>query len=203
MASAVRARAVSPGGGMCDELERIRRVSDTLCTGHASLRDRYARRALFLDLAILSLSLWLVAVAFVEPHLGAKLTPFHWDHQIWIGTLGVLTFLLTIVQLKTDWKARADAHKRTLDIYSEVKREAGYLIATGELGDDACRRVLARYDMASAVGIAMPEADFLPQKRTHKLKVALSKHLDAHPGASLTLTRIRFWLRDNFGRRRR
>jgi hypothetical protein len=204
MAGALRARrAVTSGGGMRDELERIRRVSDTLCTGHAGLRDRYARRALLLDLAILSSSLWLVAVAFVEPHLGARLTPFQWDQQIWIGMLGVLTFLLTIVQLKTDWKARADAHNRTLDIYSEVKREAGYLIATGEFGDDVCRRVLARYDMASAVGVAMPEADFLPQKRRHKLKVALSKHLDAHPGASLTLTRLRFWLRDNFRKRRR
>jgi hypothetical protein len=204
VARVVRARrAVNSTGGMCGELERIRRVSDTLCTGHAGLRDRYARRALLLDLGILTLSLWLVAVAFVEPELGARLTPFHWDHQIWIGMLGVLTFLLTIVQLKTDWKARADAHKRTLDIYSEVKREAGYLIATGEFSDDSCRRVLARYDLASAVGIAIPEADFLPQKRRHKLKVALSKHLDGHPGASLTLTRVKFWLRDNFGKKRR
>jgi hypothetical protein len=38
----------------------------------------------------------------------------------------------------------------------------------------------------------------LPQKRRHKIKVALSKHLDAHPSASLLLTRLRFWFRDNF-----
>lgn len=183
---------------MHDELERIRRVSDTLCTGHAGLRDRFARRALFLDICVLGLSSWLVALAFVEPRINVRLTPFGWDSTIWIGVLGVATFFLTLVQLKTDWKGRADAHKRTFDIYAEVKREAGYLLAAGDIEDTACRRVLSRYDMASAVGVAIPEREFLPQKRRHKVKVALSKHLDAHPSASLILTRFRFWIRDNF-----
>jgi hypothetical protein len=71
-------------------------------------------------------------------------------------------------------------------------------LASGELDEQASRRVLARYDMASAVGVEMSERSFLTQKRRHKLKVALSKHLDAHPGASLFLTRVRFWIRDNF-----
>ena len=36
-------------GGTKEELQRIRRVSDMLCTAHAGLRDRYSRLALFLD----------------------------------------------------------------------------------------------------------------------------------------------------------
>ena len=188
---------MSAAAAMREELERIRRVSDTLCTGHAGLRDRFARRALILDLSILALSSWLVALAFVEPRLNVRLTPFGWDSQIWVGVLSIATFFLTLVQFKTDWKGRADAHKRTLDIYAEVKREAGYLLAAGDIEEDPCRRVLSRYDMASAVGVEIPEREFLPQKRRHKIKVALSKHLDTHPSASLLLTRIRFWLRDN------
>jgi hypothetical protein len=183
---------------MRDELERIRRVSDTLCSGHAALRDRLALRALILDLCVLGLSTWLVALAFVQPNINLRLTPFRWDSQIWVGVLSAATFFLTLVQFKTDWKGRADAHKRTLDIYSEVKREAGYLLAAGDIEETACRRVLSRYDMASAVGVAIPESEFLPQKRRHMTKVALSKHLDTHPSASLFLTRIRFWIRDNF-----
>lgn len=197
MAGALRHRPVTASDGMRSELERIRRVSDTLCTAHAGLRDRLTRRALVLDLSILGLSSWLVALAFVEPRINVKLTPFGWDSQIWMGMLSVATFFLTIVQLKTDWKGRADAHKRTLDIYSEVKREAGYLLASGEIEDHACQRVLSRYDMASAVGVAIPEGDFLPQKRRHKIKITLSKHLDTHPAASLLLTHLRFWIRDN------
>ncbi|SUS03283.1 conserved hypothetical protein [uncultured Defluviicoccus sp.] len=183
---------------MRDEMERVRRVADSLCTGHAALRDRYASRALILDVSILGTSTWLVALSFVDPQLSDWLTPLDWDSRIWIGVLGVVTFFATIFQLKTDWKARADGHKRTLEVYAEVKREAGYILAAGEFDDDACKRVLARYDLASAVGLAIPEKEFLRQKQRHKLKVALSKHLDTHPSASLLLTRIRFWIKDNF-----
>lgn len=189
--------------GIRREIERIRRVSDMLCTGHADLRDRYARRALVLDLLILGLSTWLVALAFIEPKINVSLTPFNFDPQLWGGLLAIGTFFLTIAQLKTDWKARSDAHKRTLDVYAEVKREAGYLLATGTLDPAASRQVLTRYDMASAVGLEMPERDFLRQKRRHLIKVAISKHLDNHPSASLAFARIQFWLRDNFAGRRR
>lgn len=183
---------------MRDELERIKRVSDALCTGHAALRDRFGRRALVLDLFLLGLSSWLVALSFAEPRIHKALTPFDMDSQIWIGVLGIGAFFLTVIQFKTDWKARADAHKRTLDLYAEVKREAGYLLAVGAVEEAAWRRVLSRYDMASAVGVAIPEAEFLAQKRNHKIKVTLSKHLDVHPGASLVLVRLKLWIKDNF-----
>jgi hypothetical protein len=191
---------MSDGDGLHEELGRIRRVSDMLCTGHAGLRDHYARMATALDLSILALSTWIAALAFVEPRLNVTLTPFGLDPQLWSGLLAVATLFLAIVQLKTDWKGRCDAHRRTVDVYAEVKREAGYLLASGQFDDLACRRVLARYDMASAVGVEMPERFFLKQKRRHKMKVALSRHLDAHPGASLVLTHLRFWWRDNFGK---
>jgi hypothetical protein len=181
------------GEGTGDELQRIRRVSDMLCTAHAGLRDRYSRWALFLDLSILGLSTWLVALAFVEPRIGVSLTPFGMDSQIWGGLLATCTFFLTIAQLKTDWKGRSDAHRRTLDLYAEVKREAGYLLASGALDDAAVRRVLARYDVASAVGIAVPERDFLPQKKRHLVKIELSKRLDTMPGSSLIFARLRLW----------
>jgi hypothetical protein len=186
---------------MRDEIDRIRRVSDTLCSGHAGLRDRFARRALLLDLCILGSSSWLVALAFVEPRINVQLTPFGLDSQIWVGTVSVVTFFLTIIQLITDWKGRADAHKRTFEIYAEVKREAGYLLATETIEETACQRILSRYNMASAVGVTLPESDFLAQKQRHRLKIALSKHLDKHPSASLPLTRLRFWMRDNFWKR--
>jgi hypothetical protein len=185
-------------GASSEELARIRRVADTLCTGHAHLRDSFARRALILDLSILASSTWLVALAFVDPSITSKLAPFDVDARIWVGALGIVTFFCSLVQIKTDWKGRSDAHKRTLEIYAEVKREAGYILASGSIDDAAYRRVLARYDLASAVGIEIPEAQFLPQKRRHLVKVALSKHLDSYPAAWLWLVRLRFWLRDNF-----
>lgn len=185
---------------MRTELERVRRVSDTLCSGHAFLRDRFSRMALALDLLILSLSAWLVALAFVDPDLGLQLTPPGFSPPLWTGMLAIGTFILTLVQLKTDWKGRSDAHKRTCEVYAEVKREAGYLLATDDFEEAAITRVLARYDMACAVGVALPESEFLPQKRRHKTKVEISKYLDTHPGASITVMRMRLWWRDNIGK---
>ncbi|AQQ05677.1 hypothetical protein B0E33_20645 [Roseibium algicola] len=171
-----------------------------LCTGHAGLRDKYARWALALDLAILGSSTWLTGLAFVAPSINLSLTPFNLAPELWTGLLSVTTLFLAIVQLKSDWKARSDAHRHTFDIYAEVKREAGYLLASDEFDEQGYRRILARYDMASAVGLALPEKLFLHQKRQHLLKIAISKHLDHRPGASILLTRVRFWIQDSFGK---
>src|SRR5260370_9787557 len=118
---------------MRDELERIRRVSDALCTGHAGLRDRFVQRALVLDLCVLGLSSWLVALAFVQPPINVRLTPFGLDSQIWVGVLNVAPFFLTLFQVKTDWKGPADAHNRTFEIYAERLHETVSRLAPGEI----------------------------------------------------------------------
>lgn len=184
-----------------EELERVKRTSDMLATGHAHLKEKYDRRAVTLDIAILALSLWLTAIAFVDPQLGVRLTPFGLEPRLWVGVLGVFTFLLSIVQLRVDWKRQSDAHRRTCDLYSEVKRECSHLLASGaEIKEEDSRRVLARYGIATDVGTAMPEGEFLRQKKRHVQKVAISRHLDAHPGASIIHLRVRMWLRDNLER---
>lgn len=179
------------------EVARIERVSDMLCTGHAHLRDTYYRRALFLELVILGASTWLLALTFVEPRINARLTPFNLDPQMWTGIIGITVFFLTLIQIKNDWKGRSDAHRRTADLYAEVKREARCQLSLG-LTDEAFRKIVARYDLANATGIPMPESQFLRQKRRHKIKVALSQYLDQHPGAWLPAVYLRMWIRDNF-----
>jgi hypothetical protein len=184
-----------------EELERVRRVSDMLTTGHSALTERFNRRAVLLDISILGISLWLTAIVFVEPHLNVRLTPFKMDPQLWVGLLGVFCFFLSIVQLRVDWKGRSDAHKRTCNLYAEVKRECGYLLASEEqITEEKSRRVLARYDMATDVGVSLPEKEFLRQKKRHLQKIAISKHLDTHPGASLILIRLKMWWSDNMSR---
>ena len=185
------------------EIERIKRIADIMCTAHAGLHDRYHRLASFLDLLILGLSTWLVALSFVEPKTGAKLTPFGLESGIWIGLLAVGTFFLTIVQLKTDWKRRASAHRRALDTFAAVKREAAYVISQSEHDLIARRRIVDRYDMASVVSIAIPEKEFTRQKSRHLIKIAVSRHLDTHPSASIALTRLRLWWRDNLSKEQR
>jgi hypothetical protein len=76
------------------ELERIKRVSDMLVTGHARLRDRYSRRAILLDLAVMALMTWLTAVVFIEPGIFVKVTPFGVEPPVWVGFLGIFWFFL-------------------------------------------------------------------------------------------------------------
>lgn len=169
-----------------------------LASAHAALRDRYAHRATALDLTILALSTWLVSVVFVEPRIGLKLTPFRLEPEIWVGLLGILAFFLTIAQMTVDWKGKADAHKRSFDMYVQVKRECTYLLASGkDIDAESSQRPLARYDLAVQVGVPVPERFFLVQKRNHLRKIAISKHLDTHPGTSIPLLRLKFWWRDN------
>jgi hypothetical protein len=173
-----------------------------LVTANANLRERYARRAFCLDLAILAISVWLTAVVFVEPRLNVKLTPFHLDPQLWVGLLGIFVFFLSIVQLRVDWKAQSDAHKRSFDLYVEVKNECRYLMSSdGILTRDGCQRALTMFELAGDVGRQIPEKEFLKQKRRHLQKVAMSRHLDTHPWASLFLLKLRMWWRSNAGQR--
>jgi len=169
-----------------------------LVTAHAHLRERYARRALILDLTILGLSVWLTAVVFVEPRLNLRLRPGGLDPQVWIGLLGAGTFFLSIVQLRVDWKGRSDAHKRSFDLYAEVKNECRHLMSSdGILTREMCQRALTKFELASDVGTQIPEEEFLKQKRRHLLKVTMSRHLDTHPAASLLLLRLKFWWTSN------
>jgi hypothetical protein len=182
-----------------DEFERIRRVSNMLCSGHADLRDRYSRYAFLLDLSILALSTWIAALAFIDPKLALLVTPSNFDPQIWTGVLGTIAFFLSLLQFKVDWKGRADCHNRSLEIYAEVKRLAGQLLGSeSELNSKDCKDVLSRYHMAGVIGASIPEREFLKQKRRHLTKVAISKHLDTHPYASIFIFKVKLWLRDNF-----
>lgn len=182
-----------------DELDRIRRVSDLLCTAHATLRDRYSRRAFLLDIIILLSSAWLTALSFLDPRFNRWLVPFDFDPSLWIGLLGVITFGLTLVQFKTDWKGRSEAHKRSFGMYVEVKREASYLLSSPvDIPFRDFQRLAARYDMASDVGTGVPEKDFLRLKRAHKLKIEASRALDEKPGMSIAWYYVRAFYRDNF-----
>ncbi|THV25086.1 hypothetical protein [Peteryoungia ipomoeae] len=183
------------------EVSRIRRVSDQLCSSHAALRDKFYRRAFVMDIFLLLLSAWVTIVSVVDERYVAFLTPYGFDSQLWAGLLGLAVFVLTLFQFKVDWKGTSEAHKRTFSLYAEVKREAGYLLASNKDGEEIplreFQRLTSRYDMASDAGVAVPERDFLRLKKAHRLKIAVSKRLDEYPGSNIWLTAALIILRDN------
>jgi len=182
-----------------EELKRIKRVSDLLTSAHAVLRVKYARLALTLDIVLLVLSVWLTAMVFVEPRIGVQLSPPGIDKEISIGLIAIGTFFLTLIRMRVDWRGRADIHSQVSTTYSTIKLECTQLLSRlDSLIESDYRRFLDRYLSAGEYSVPIPDAKFNRLKRQHLIKVEISKYLSCHPGASITLLRLKLWWRDSF-----
>ena len=184
---------------MQEELERMRRVADQLCSCHAMLRDRFARLSFYLDIGLLVVTAWLTVIALIDQKFYPWVVPNWIEPSLGIGLLGFFTFCGVLFQFKSDWRGKSEAHGRTHAMYSEVKREAGYILATSETVEPKeFQRLATRYDMASDSGIPIPDKLFLKLKKMHLQKVAISKLLDAKPGLSILLTKTKMFFGDNW-----
>ena len=126
------------------------------------------------------------------------MTPFYWDHEIWLGCLAIGIFFLSIMQLRVDWKGRVEAHSRSCTAYWNVKRESGYLISLNDdINENDYQKIFDVNNVASSSSIAIPDRLFPKLKKTHLLKVEISRYLSKHPGASIYRIRFAIWWRDN------
>jgi len=181
-----------------EELKRIRRIADQLCTAHSIERERFHRRAMLLDIIIMLGSLYLVSMVFIDPVINNTLTPPGWKPVIWTGTIAIFVFAFSIIQLMVDWKGRADAHGRSLSMYAEAKSNCiEVLNGTAPISKEIYNGISTRYNMASDIGIHIPDSRFLTLKQKHLVKIELSKQLDNNPSLCLPLARIKLWWRDN------
>lgn len=175
--------------------KRAIRVGDQSCTGYAHLRDKYRRRAFWLDLLILLLSGWVVSMVFVQPRIAVELSPKGIPNDVWIGLLSILAFALSLVQLLVNWKGRAQLYQQAASSLSVFVKEHRPLL--GLITDQQAEAALARYSALTDGLEPIPESQFLALKKRHRLKLELSRLLDDRPGANLTLWRLRIALRDN------
>lgn len=183
-----------------DELERIRRVSDLLCTAHATLRDTYRTRGLIVEVIVLISTFLLTVIALADQNLLMQLLNTTVSAQLGSGIAGSLIFCLTLLQLTLRWKEKAESHEKSFRMYAEVKRESIYTLMQSEpIPEKDFQRLADRYDMAGDVGTAIPEKLFIKLKQRHELKVEVSKAISNKPGASVFLAKVKIFLRDNFG----
>jgi len=89
------------------------------------------------------------------------------------GLLAIFTFILSIAEIKVDWKGLSDAHKRSVAMYAEAHRRAGHLLSEKSVTERDYSQLLTRFDMAALIGIEIPEKEFLRQKKRHKTKSRL------------------------------
>jgi len=182
-----------------NELQRIRRVSDMLTSMHSVLRDEYSRKSTIVDCALFGSLIILVALVFVDPALLGWLPLSASGSRILMGVFALITFFLSLVVFRVDWKPKSDLHKRAAEAYSRIKLECQELLMTFNTASDTeIQKLLVRYRDLGEICVAVPEGSFLRLKNKHKLKVALSKYLDDNPGACLLLLKLKIWFADTF-----
>jgi hypothetical protein len=179
-------------------VDRALRVADQQATAYAILRDRYQYRSRLLDIGVLLLSIWLVAMTFVEPVIGDSLSPAFVRREIWIGLLSIGAFVLSTLQLLVDWKGRAQSYARSLAAVSGFVKAYRGLLKRDEVDSAAVNEALAAYRAISDSVEAVPESEFLRLKQRHRIKIAISQVLNERPGRSITLIRLGIFWQDNF-----
>ncbi len=178
--------------GQKNELERIRRVSDMLVSMHSILRDEYSRKSIVVDSSLFGSSIILVALVFVDPLLLDWLPLSPTASRILLGAFALLTFFISLVIFRVDWKSRSKLHKYAAEMYSNIKLESQEILVTFEIASDIdIQKLLIRYKYLGQICVSIPESSFLRLKNKHKTKVAISKYLDDNPGASLWVLRLR------------
>jgi len=181
-----------------EEVQRIKRVSDQLCTCHSILGDRFRRRAHILTTIIFASSTWMLALVFVEPTIGKKLSPYGIDHTLWIGVLSIITFFVSILELLLNWRECAERHEQSLEYYAGIKQFCKQLLSQDIISDTEYNHLQHRYMLASEMCESVSDRDFIKLKQKHLKKIALSKYLDKYPHTLLPLLSLRLFLKDTF-----
>jgi hypothetical protein len=183
------------------EIERMYRVSDLMVTAHSTLRDRYIFRARVTDIILLVGGGLVAAFTFLDPAVAKVVLPSNFPASVLVGLAGIGIFVASLVQMKMDWNGRSALHGRAAESYLSVKHELGRIKC---FSAEDCKQMEAAFastrDHYEAIGgttISVPERLFPKLKQAYRLKVEISKALDARPGASILLLRFKIWWRDN------
>lgn len=180
-----------------EEVGRIKRVSDQLCSMHSILRDGYKFKSIWLNIFIMSSSLWTLLIAFVDPVVGTKFNPTTFNDSIFFGFASAAIFLLSILQLLFRYDDLAAAHHQAVLSYFDVKQQSRRILSNPRVLNamDVASLHLS-YDQAAAHALPIPERKFNTLKRRHLKKVRLSKAVDKYPSVNLHVLSLDFMIRD-------
>jgi hypothetical protein len=177
------------------ELARKFRVLDQTLSMHTTLRDRYARRALLVDILLLACSVVFCASAFASDQVLTFLGGSPDRVRYLLKAFSVITFMLSVLSLRIDWKGIAAAHRQAaekmsgaLAVFRKYRRDDGSwdASAVGELD--------GIYWEAMRNCVSIPESAFLKLKARHLRKVEISKMLDSNPGCPVFVLRTMLYL---------
>jgi hypothetical protein len=158
-----------------------------MLTMHSVLRDRNRKRAVILDIGLLVASTILCALTFATETALVGLGFSSSRALVVIQVVGILTFVLSLVGLRVDWKEQSAKHDRACKVLARLK---GSLRA----GDTAMDDAILSAQLADLV--AVPDHQFPALKAQHLRKVVASRMIDRIPGCPLWIIKMRILLGD-------
>jgi len=173
------------------ELSRKFRVLDQTLSMHTILRDRYAQRALAVDLLLLACSVVFCASAFASDTVLSRFGRPPEEIRYLLRFFSVLAFMLSILSLRVDWKGKSAAHR---DAATKMSRAIAsfrkYRGADGTWPPESSAELDAIYWEAMHNSAPVPDALFVKLKARHLRKIELSRMLDSNPGCPILLLRL-------------
>lgn len=169
-----------------EENERQYTLIDQLLSMHSSLRDKYERRAFWLNTVQIGASLFLSVSAFVPDDVIRSLGYDPTKGRYLLGISAIVVLLISITEFRVDWKSVGSKHSEAARHLAELK--AKYRKAFSEAaGEDRERnsRLAIDYDRLMALLPPIPEQYFIRLKANHRFKIYLSERVGRNPKAPI------------------
>lgn len=180
------ARAVSEI--VCRESERQSRVIDQMISMHSVLGNRYRKRHKYFTIILIVISVILATLAFGMSTTQYTLLGIQAQRTSWLGVLTLAIALLTVVGQIVDFQGKGQAHvdaaRRLASLKSNYRNSA-----MAGLRVEVQEQLTRVYDVVMSGLPPIPDNQFNQLKAAHLKKVAISKYLSAHPGASVRQAR--------------
>lgn len=186
----------SPIDPLSEQLKTMSRRANQMSTMHSRLHDDHAWWNLALNILLLVISACLLSIAFISEEFVQRTTGISPDLFKWInGLAAIANFSFSLVLLAWQPSQKATAHSQAVEHYAKARYEIKRLeLKQNPLTKEELQQIEAQYfDTRDFPNI--PENKFLPLKRWHLLKVALSKQLDKNPFEPLWLIQLKLWLK--------
>lgn len=167
-----------------EENERQYTLIDQLLSMHSSLREKYERRAFWLNTIQIGASLFLSVFAFVPDDVISSLSYDPAKGRYLLGVSAIIVLLISITEFRVDWKSVGSKHSEAARHLAELK--AKYRKAFSEAaGEDRGRnsKLAIDYDRLMALLPPIPEQYFIRLKANHRFKICLSDRVSRNPKA--------------------
>ena len=165
-----------------EENERQYKLIDQLLSMHSSLRDKFERRAFWLNTIQIGVSLFLIVFAFVPDDVLRSIDFDPEKGRYLLGISAVIVLLISITEFRVDWKSVGSKHSEAAGYLAELKAKyrKAFIEAAGE---DRVRnsRLTTDYDRLMALLPPIPEQYFIRLKASHRFKVILSDRVGRNP----------------------